>query len=414
MSTRQGCRGQFDRAEPDDDINYSVLSLLMLEEKGADLATADVARAWLRYLPGGIVFTAERSALVTLLQKSSYGFPTGAEPGFDLAECSDNEFNHWIGAQIRADLYGWVLPGHPDQAADLARRDAELSHRGEGVYGAMAVAAIAAALPEAHDAVGAVSAALDLLPATSDCADAMRLALEVAASGAGPGEIHRRYDHLSPVHTVNNLALVVWGLVAAGDDFGAAVGDTVAAGWDTDCNAATVGCRGALCRRRGPSRGTVGSRSAWPAWASWPWTSSLNERSRWPSRCEEFEGRIGSTIHESEPWWPDPVVASPGTLKVVFVVFDDDGFGDFRCFGSEIHTPVLDNLARQGSPLHELPHHRVGMGTTSADVEVGDARTPAGELAPRYGRVVDVERGTNRVEHGRLSRWGARTAGIRR
>ncbi|MCP3911697.1 MAG: ADP-ribosylglycohydrolase family protein [Actinomycetia bacterium] len=235
------CRGQFDRAEPDDDINYSVLSLLMLEEKGADLATADVARAWLRYLPGGIVFTAERSALVTLLQKSSYGFPTGAEPGFDLAECSDNEFNHWIGAQIRADLYGWVLPGHPDQAADLARRDAELSHRGEGVYGAMAVAAIGAALPEAHDAVGAVSAALDLLPATSDCADAMRLALEVAASGAGPGEIHRRYDHLSPVHTVNNLALVVWGLVAAGDDFGAAVGDTVAAGWDTDCNAATVG-----------------------------------------------------------------------------------------------------------------------------------------------------------------------------
>ncbi|MCP4086966.1 MAG: ADP-ribosylglycohydrolase family protein [Actinomycetia bacterium] len=105
----------------------------------------------------------------------------------------------------------------------------------------MAVAAIAAALPEAHDAVGAVSAALDLLPATSDCADAMRLALEVAASGAGPGEIHRRYDHLSPVHTVNNLALVVWGLVAAGDDFGAAVGDTVAAGWDTDCNAAAVG-----------------------------------------------------------------------------------------------------------------------------------------------------------------------------
>jgi len=133
------CKGRFSRSEPDDDINYSVLALMMLEAHGTKLTTADVARFWLRYLPGGIVFTAERSALVTLLQKSSYGFPSGADAGFDLTECSDNEFNDWIGAQIRADVYGWVCPGQPELAADLARRDAELSHRDEGVYGAMAV-----------------------------------------------------------------------------------------------------------------------------------------------------------------------------------------------------------------------------------------------------------------------------------
>ncbi|MDH3681369.1 MAG: ADP-ribosylglycohydrolase family protein, partial [Acidimicrobiia bacterium] len=39
----------------------------------------------------------------------------------------------------------------------------------------------------------------------------------------------------------NNLALVVWGLLAGWDDFGVAIGDTVASGWDTDCNGATVG-----------------------------------------------------------------------------------------------------------------------------------------------------------------------------
>lgn len=115
----QSCRGEFDRSEPDDDINYSVLALLILEANGADFTTADVARAWLTYLPGGIVFTAERSALVTLLEKSSYGFPAGAEAGFDLAECSDNEYNDWIGAQIRADVYGWVCPGNPELAADM-------------------------------------------------------------------------------------------------------------------------------------------------------------------------------------------------------------------------------------------------------------------------------------------------------
>ena len=40
---------------------------------------------------------------------------------------------------------------------------------------------------------------------------------------------------------MNNLALVVWALCSHPKDFGAAIGDVVAAGWDTDCNGATVG-----------------------------------------------------------------------------------------------------------------------------------------------------------------------------
>lgn len=237
----QCCRGQFDRSEPDDDINYSVLALIMLEEHGLSLSTADVARAWLNYLPGGIVFTAERDALVTLLSKANYGFGFGAEPGFDLAECSDNQHNDWIGAQIRADLYGWVCPGDPETAVDLARRDAELSHRGEGVYGAMAVAAMGAAIGGGASFAESVDAACALLPEDSDCVQAMRLGAEVASRPDGAAAIHARYDHLSPVHTVNNLALVVWGLLTGREDFSAAIGETTAAGWDTDCNAATVG-----------------------------------------------------------------------------------------------------------------------------------------------------------------------------
>lgn len=237
----QCCRGNFDRSEPDDDINYSVLALLLLEKHGASMTTADVGRAWLDYLPGGMVFTAERSAYVTLLEKAGYGFPAGAEPGFDLSECNDNEFNDWIGAQIRADLYGWVCPGRPELAADLARRDAELSHQGEGVYGAMAVAAIGACIPATDSIAAAVDAARSLIPSESDCAEAIDMAVAEAAVGHGPEDIQRRYRDLSPVHTVNNLALVVWGLLAGHDDFGRAIGDTVAAGWDTDCNGATVG-----------------------------------------------------------------------------------------------------------------------------------------------------------------------------
>ena len=96
---QQGCcRGHIRRAEADDDINYTVLALLMLEEQGLDLTTEAVARGWLRLLPAGWVFTAELAAYKVLLAHAADFFALGAPPGFDLAECSDNEWNEWIGA----------------------------------------------------------------------------------------------------------------------------------------------------------------------------------------------------------------------------------------------------------------------------------------------------------------------------
>jgi ADP-ribosylglycohydrolase len=238
---RGSCRGQIVRSEPDDDINYTVLALQLMEDHGLELDTADVARAWLRCLPVAWTFTAERAAFKVLLARANDFFAFGTEPGFDLADCSDNEWNEWIGAQIRADLYGWVCPGRPARAADLARRDASLSHRREGVYGAAFVAALAAAIPDSPSLEAAVERALDEIPRDSDCAEAVRLGREQAGSENGDAAIRKRYRGLSPVHTVNNLALVVWALLTHPGDFGPAVGDVVAAGLDTDCNGATVG-----------------------------------------------------------------------------------------------------------------------------------------------------------------------------
>jgi hypothetical protein len=38
----EACRGNIDRSVPDDDINYSVLALMLIEEHGVDFTTADV------------------------------------------------------------------------------------------------------------------------------------------------------------------------------------------------------------------------------------------------------------------------------------------------------------------------------------------------------------------------------------
>jgi ADP-ribosylglycohydrolase len=105
----------------------------------------------------------------------------------------------------------------------------------------MFVAALGAALPAAKDLDAAIGAALATIPADSQATEAVRFGRSLAGEKGAVARLHERYAELSPVHTLNNLALVVWALAAAGGDFGAAVGEAVAAGWDTDCNGATVG-----------------------------------------------------------------------------------------------------------------------------------------------------------------------------
>tara|TARA_Y100001970_G_scaffold37499_1_gene46357 strand:+ start:35774 stop:36847 length:1074 start_codon:yes stop_codon:yes gene_type:complete len=249
------CRDMMSAAIPDDDINYTVISLLLLEEYGPDFTTADVGRIWLRYLPGAMVFTAEREAYAKLLAFAGMRFPYGAEPKMELGECSDNPFNDWIGAQIRTDLYGWVNPGDPERAANMAERDASLSHRGEGVYGAVAIAVVGALIGGGMEIKEALESAADFLPAGSECSQAIALGL-AEASSPNATRIHAAYEGLSPVHTVNNLALVAWGLARGAENFSIAIGDTVSAGWDTDCNGATVGGLWGLTGREVPEEWT--------------------------------------------------------------------------------------------------------------------------------------------------------------
>lgn len=58
------------------------------------------------------------------------------------------------------------------------------------------------------------------------------------------------------------------------------------------------------------------------------------------------QGRIGRTYQDSEPWYPPP--GKTQGPNVVVVLFDDLGFADFGCYGSELRTPNLDALAQAG------------------------------------------------------------------
>lgn len=95
---------------------------------------------------------------------------------------------------------------------------------------------------------------------------------------------------------------------------------------------------------------------------------------------ERGEGTIGATVAESTPYWPAPDRSVPGDApNVLVVLFDDVGFSDFGCYGSEIATPAIDAIAARGlrySGFHTTAmcsttraalltgrnHHNVGVG----------------------------------------------------
>ncbi|MHA2039221.1 MAG: sulfatase-like hydrolase/transferase, partial [Promethearchaeota archaeon] len=66
------------------------------------------------------------------------------------------------------------------------------------------------------------------------------------------------------------------------------------------------------------------------------------------SRFEEFKGKIGRTHKESTPWWPEPKGRGKDYPNIIFILFDDTGFSQFGCYGSNIDTPNIDRLAQGG------------------------------------------------------------------
>ncbi|MFE2880544.1 ADP-ribosylglycohydrolase family protein [Streptomyces roseus] len=225
----------------DDDLNYPLLGLRLLQRHGKGFTTADVGRLWLDELPAGRTFTAERLAYRNLLQ--------GLEP--PATATHHNPFREWIGALIRADVHGWTHPGDPAAAAAQAYRDAALTHTGNGLYAALfTAAAIAEAAGGRADVHTALRAGLAVVPPRSRLAEAVRHAVAAAGLHADfdrvVDELHARYGHYHWVHAVPNTALIAAALTHADGDFTRSVCRAVSGGWDTDSNGATAGSLAAL------------------------------------------------------------------------------------------------------------------------------------------------------------------------
>jgi ADP-ribosylglycohydrolase len=229
-------RGNVSYMARDDDIDYTILGLHILEDHGLGFGPMDVAAEWLDHLPFTQVYTAERAAYRNLAR------------GMVAPETASyrNPYREWIGAQIRADMWGYVNPGDPARAVGLAYQDASLSHTQNGIYGELWVAALIAASFTTDDVRRALEISLAYVPPTSRLAEAIRETMAMHASGldweqARDAIEDRPYAAYSFVHAVNNAALVTAALLWGDHDFTKTIGLAVQGGWDTDCTGATAG-----------------------------------------------------------------------------------------------------------------------------------------------------------------------------
>ncbi|MFE6069512.1 ADP-ribosylglycohydrolase family protein [Streptomyces sp. NPDC056525] len=232
---RQCVRGGIDGSCRDDDIDWSILGLRILETYGSAFTTEQVGREWLLRMPYLQTFTAERAAYRNLAN--------GLRP--PLTATYDNPYQEWIGALIRADVHGWTSPGDPRRAASLARRDAVLSHTGNGVYGAMWAAALIAAAFTAPDVRSTLEASLERIPASCRLARTVRDTMALHEAGLDWSTTlttqAERTAGLGWIHTVPNAAVLTAGLLYGEGDFTRTITLTVRGGLDTDSNGATAG-----------------------------------------------------------------------------------------------------------------------------------------------------------------------------
>lgn len=228
----------FGRMPVDDDTNYILIGYEILKRYGRNFTSEDVMRVWLSAQVKDAYCTAERIAFKN--------FVNGFLPP-DSAKYK-NAYREWIGAQIRGDFFGYINPGDPRSAADMAFRDAAISHVKNGIYGEMWASAMIAAAFTSDNVKDVIKAGLDEIPKNSRLHEAILRVISDYENGVSSDEFfddfHKRYDECDShdwCHTISNAEIVAASLLYGGGDYAKSICLAVFQGFDTDCNGATVG-----------------------------------------------------------------------------------------------------------------------------------------------------------------------------
>ncbi|MFX1488891.1 MAG: ADP-ribosylglycohydrolase family protein [Promethearchaeota archaeon] len=251
-----------------DDEMYEIIALLTLEKYGIEINSEQLAQEWINLLlREDNVFTAEKIALNNL--------KAGIHP--PQSGLLNNFYFDFIGAQMRADIWGLLTPGSPQLAKNYAELDGIISHTGIGVEGEVFIAALISQAFFEENIRKNIESALQYVPSEKESlyTQMVKKALEIyeknpndfrkarqvliqeqwvkkfvneAIKSSSSFSIERSIllnTRLGAVHVLPNIGIIVLSLLYGAQDkedpFGRSICVAAMMGYDTDCNCGNIG-----------------------------------------------------------------------------------------------------------------------------------------------------------------------------
>jgi len=219
---------------PNDDLDFQLVWLKMLEQEGVSPPLPTFADYWVRYL--------------SAYPWNEYGFcrrnlARGLMP--PVSGCFENYFVDEMGSPIRSEIWACTAPADPQLAASQAWKDSALDHAGgEGMHGEMFWAAVESAAFVLDNPIELIRIGLAMIPLPCAISRVIREALWCYNAGLRWAEARQRiadiFGHRQPCNAVPNHGFTVLGWLY-GEDFGDCLCKAVNCGYDTDCTGATLG-----------------------------------------------------------------------------------------------------------------------------------------------------------------------------
>jgi ADP-ribosylglycohydrolase len=219
---------------PNDDLDFQLVWLKMLEDRGEYPTFRDFSEYWMKHLSKH--WYCEYSFC-------TYNLKRGLKPPISGAFQ-----NYWVdemGSPIRSEIWACLAPGDPQLAASMAWMDSSMDHTGgEGRWGEMFWAAVESAAFIIKDPKILIDIGLSMIPHSSHIARSIREAVRCYDNGVEWGEARERivtiFGHHNPCNAVPNHGFTIIGWLY-GKNYGDKLCKAVNCGFDTDCTGATLG-----------------------------------------------------------------------------------------------------------------------------------------------------------------------------
>ena len=218
---------------PNDDLDLQLLWLDVLENKGYNITSCDLADAWIEkcWYPF-----------------SEYGYfmknyMRGIKPPYS-GIVNNRFFKEGMGCPIRSEMWGIICAGKPELAKKYAYIDATLDHADNSVYAEQFLACVEAMAFFESDIVTLVKKGMEYIPKNSKLCSAFLYILEEYEKGTDWVQVRQRvlnkFGHPDFTNVVQNLGFVLIALLYGNCDMRDTINVALRCGFDTDCTCASA------------------------------------------------------------------------------------------------------------------------------------------------------------------------------